>query len=50
MIRDMLDFNNQNIKKVLENFVKNAEQLLNDKEFYKKTIEEIIELRMNMYK
>ena len=50
MIRDMLDFNNQNIKKVLENFVKNAEQLLNDKEFYQKTIEEIIELRMNMYK
>ena len=50
MIRDMLDFNNQNIKSVLTDFIKNAEKLLNDKDFYEKTIDEIIELRINMYK
>ena len=50
MIRDMLDFNNQNIRNVLEDFIKNAKKLLNDKEFYEKTIEKIIELRENMYK
>ena len=49
MIRDMLDFNNENIKEALNAFIQNAQKLLNDKNFYEKTIEEIINLRKNMY-
>lgn len=50
MIRDMLNFNNENIKNTLSCFLENAEKLLKDKDFYEKTINKIIDLRENMYK